>query len=67
MGCTSSRVISQPHQIPKVDRSHLVSCGTLDEIGVQEPLVVFKNWIDQFVECSDKQKVLSDYIRVIEQ
>jgi hypothetical protein len=66
MGCMSSRVISQPVLIPKVDRSFLVSCGELEAIDNSSPVLSFKNWIDLFVECSNKQKVLADYIRVIE-
>lgn len=66
MACSSYRVISQPVQVPKVDRSALASCGTLEPLVNGEPLLVFKEWIDQYYKCSNKHQSLVDYIRVIE-
>jgi hypothetical protein len=66
MACSSSRSITEPVSIPKVDRIHLVPCGSPPIDGDYDPVIWLKDWVDWSHECSSGKQVLIDYINLLE-
>lgn len=66
MACSSSPSISTPVSAPKIDRIYLTLCDKPNIAHDDDPVLWLKGFVDQYRGCADKQKMLSDYIKVIE-
>lgn len=65
--CSSSRVISSPVLMPKIDRAHLVACDNPAPIADGEPVVLWlKEFVDLYRVCANSNQVKIDYIKLLE-